>query len=336
MSRTARFLLGTVTFNAAIAGVLTLLMPSMSIWQHLVYAYSIGLTIAFVSRAIYLKTPPGGLRIAILTIALPISVAVGLTVAQAVTGRGTWGDPHVWRGMAVGLFFGAIGAIVFVLSERIASEVRQRELIRSESERRAIEAHLKLLQAQIEPHFLFNTLANASSLIDTDPALAKHLLERLNDWLRVALARTRSDRASLGDELDMLENYLRIMQIRFGERLRWRLDVSDEARRSSFPPMLLQPLVENAVRHGIEPRLDGGEIRIGSRIDEGELSIEVVDTGVGLGTPSDFLPTTGTGLANVGARLATLFGDAGRLTLTDNADGGTTATLTVPLEGSSA
>jgi sensor histidine kinase YesM len=100
--------------------------------------------------------------------------------------------------------------------------------------------------------------------------------------------------------------------------------------------MLLQPLVENAVRHGIEPRLDGGEIRIGSRIDDNELSIEVADTGVGLGATSGFSPPTGTGLANVSARLATLFGDTGRLTLTGNTDGGTTATLTVPLERSSA
>lgn len=331
MPRIVRLLLATLAFNTAIAGILSLLMPQMPLWQHLIYAHSIGLTVASVSHAIYIRLPPGGKRSIVLVAALPASVAVGLTLAHAITGNAGWDDPHAWRGMTVGLFFSAIGAIAFVLAERIASEVREKKLIRSESERRTIEAHLKLLQAQIEPHFLFNTLANASSLIDSDPALAKHLLERLNDWLRVALARTRSDSVSLGDELDMLENYLQIMQIRFGERLRWRLDVSDEARRSSFPPMLLQPLVENAVRHGIEPKLAGGEISIRSRIDAGELSIEVADTGVGLGTASEFLPAAGTGLANVSARLATLFGDTGRLTLTSNTDGGATATLTLPL-----
>ncbi|MEO8410631.1 MAG: histidine kinase, partial [Propionivibrio sp.] len=194
---------------------------------------------------------------------------------------------------------------------------------------------LKLLQAQIEPHFLFNTLANVGSLIDSDPALARKLLERLNDWLRVALARTRSDQASLGDELDMLSNYLEIMKIRFGERLRWRIDVGDDARRLPFPPMLLQPLVENAVRHGIEPKVGGGEIGIRAALDNsasGSLRIAVSDNGYGL-LKEDQSGSAGTGLANVRARLAALFGEAGRVTLSGNADGGATATLLLPLPG---
>ncbi len=184
--------------------------------------------------------------------------------------------------MVLGLFFAFIGAIATLLSERVEIEVKQRRLLQSESEKREIEAHLKLLQAQIEPHFLFNTLANVSSLIDSDPVLAKKLLERLNDWLRVALARARSDSATLGDELDMLENYLRILKIRFGERLRWNIEVPEDARLYSFPPMLLQPLVENAVRHGIEPKLGGGEIVIRVYIDNALMRIEVSDSGVGL------------------------------------------------------
>ena len=112
--------------------------------------------------------------------------------------------------------------------------------------------------------------------------LAKRLLERLNDWLRAALARARSDHATLGDELDMLENYLQILKIRFGERLRWRIEVPEDARLFSFPPMLLQPLVENAVRHGIEPKIGGGEIGISLNVENAMLRIEVSDTGMGL------------------------------------------------------
>jgi LytS/YehU family sensor histidine kinase len=183
-----------------------------------------------------------------------------------------------------------------------------------------------MLQAQIEPHFLFNTLANVSCLIDSDPQLAKKLLERLNDWLRVALARARSNSANLGDELGMLENYLQILKIRFGERLRWHIDVPEDARLTVFPPMLLQPLVENAVRHGIEPKLGGGEIGIRATTDASTLRIEVSDTGVGLmGDESG-----GAGLANVRARLATLFGAKGRLTLENMTGGGVAATLELP------
>jgi LytS/YehU family sensor histidine kinase len=199
-------------------------------------------------------------------------------------------------------------------------------LLKSESEKREIEAHLKLLQAQIEPHFLFNTLANVSSLIDVDPSLAKKLLERLNDWLRVALARARSNDTTLGDELDMLENYLQILKIRFGGRLHWNIEVTEADRLRSFPPMLLQPLVENAVRHGIEPKIGGGVIDIRANSNGAALRIEVSDSGVGLiGNEAG-----GTGLANVRERLSTLFGNAGKLVLENRAGGGVSALLELP------
>ena len=227
----------------------------------------------------------------------------------------------------IGLFFAIIGTTLFNLHGRLEVEVNERKLLKSESERREIEVHLRLLQAQVEPHFLFNTLANVSSLIDGDPQLAKKLLERLNDWLRVALARARSHSTTLGDELDMLENYLEIMKIRFGERLRWHIEVPEEARLSVFPPMLLQPLVENALRHGIEPKVGGGEIGIRAHFEKAALRIEVSDSGVGL---SNLASVHCTGMTNIRARLAALFGDAGSLKLNGNAQGGATAILTLP------
>ncbi len=327
MKKLLAYVIVTLTFNTAIAGVLSLLLRDGSFGHNLVFSQCIGLSIALVSGLIVRNMADGIKRTAVLALSLPISVASGVTLAYWMTGVGSWSDRHAWQSLVIGLFFGLIGAIAYLLTERVAAEVKQSQLIKSESEKREIEAHLKLLQAQIEPHFLFNTLANVSSLIDNDPQLAKRLLERLNDWLRVALVRARSDSTTLGDELDMLENYLEIMKIRFGERLRWSIAVPEDARRSAFPPMLLQPLVENAIRHGIEPQLGGGQIDIRSQIDNARLHVEVKDNGMGLTTHT---VTSGAGLTNVRARLAALFGDSGTLTLNGNADGGATATLMLP------
>lgn len=329
MKKYAIYLAATLTFNTAIAGVLTLLSPTVGFLQNLIFAQCIGLSISTISCLIAEGMPNGVTKIAVLVASLPVSVAIGLTIAYSITGIDGWHGPQAWQSMAIGLFFGVIGAIAYVLADRLAAEMKHRELIKSESERREIEAHLKLLQAQIEPHFLFNTLANVSSLIDSNPALAKDLLERLNDWLRVALLRARSIEATLSDELVMLENYLAILKIRFGERLRWRIEASDRVRGLAFPPMLLQPLVENAIRHGIEPKIGGGEIRIVADIEDGALHIDVSDDGMGLAAD---LGSGGTGLANVRARLAALFGDAAQLALHGNAAGGVTATLMLPEE----
>ncbi len=325
MKKLLAYLLSTLLFNTAIAGVLTIMDPGFTFWHEFVYSQCIGLSILFINLLVVTRTENGRRRVWMLAFALPVSVAIGVSLAFWVSGVGSWDHPRAWQPVAVGLFFGFIGAVTLLLSERIEIEVEHRRLIQSESERREIEANLRMLQAQIEPHFLFNTLANVGSLIDSNPALARKLLERLNEWLRVALERARSESATLGDELDMLENYLQIMKIRFGERLRWRVEVPEEARLFSFPPMLLQPLVENAVRHGIEPKIGGGEIGIRLNIEKSLLHIEVSDTGVGLIGEAD-----GTGLSNVRARLATLFGKDGRLTLQDNSGGGVSAILELP------
>lgn len=326
MKKNLLYLLATLVFNTAIAGVLSMLLGEIPFSRNLIFAHCIGLSILAINLLVIRKVARNFLRIAVMALTLPGSVLVGVALAIYLSGF----DPdaeHTVQAIVTGLFFGLIGIIVVLLSERIAMEVRQRELIRSEGERREIEARLKLLQAQIEPHFLFNTLANVGSLIDGNPALAKTLLEHLNDWLRVALARTRSMGSTLGDELAMLENYLEIMKIRFGDRLRWRIDIDEETLRQPFPPMLLQPLLENAVRHGIEPKLGGGEICIRGRIENQRLQLEVSDNGMGL---ADKAVLAGAGLSNVDARLKSLFGEAGELTLTGNAEGGVTAILTLP------
>jgi len=315
-------------FNTAIAGLLTVVGFEESFWINFVYSQCIGLSLYAINATVLCRIGDKRRQLGALMLTFPSSIFLGVTLASWITGVGDWHDPKAWVAVVIGLFFGGIGGITYFLGRRIEqldAEVKIRRMNEVEAEKRQMEAQLKMLQAQIEPHFLFNTLANVSSLIDSDPALAKTLLERLNDWLRIALLRARSDNATLADELDMLENYLQILKIRFGTRLRWTLEVSDEAKRCAFPPMLLQPLVENAVRHGIEPKLGGGEIYLHAAIQHATLRIEVSDSGVGMAGSA-----TGAGLSNVRARLATLFGEAGNLTLKNNDQGGVTAILELP------
>lgn len=315
-------------FNSAIAALLTAVGFGGGFWVNLVFSQCIGFSIYAINATVMCRVR-GRRRWMILPLTFPGSIMLGVSVAAWLTDSGDWSNPQAWVAVVIGLFFGGIGSITYFLSERIQqldAEVKQRRINEVESERRQMEAQLRMLQAQIEPHYLFNTLANVSSLIDSDPALAKRLLERLNDWLRIALMRARSDQATLGDELDMLENYLQILKIRFGERLRWRMEAGTDVRAILFPPMLLQPLVENAVRHGIEPKVGGGEIVIRISVSPEKLHIEVNDSGAGLVEGK----SGGAGLANVQARLAALFGGAGSVSLENNALGGVTARLELP------
>ena len=324
-------ILSSLLFNTAIAGLLTVINFGNSFGTNLIFSQCIGLSIYGINAAVIFLITDKLRRRMVLALSFPGSIMFGVTLGSWITGMGSWSDPRAWVSVVIGLFFGGIGAITYLLSQRIEqldAEVKQRQLLQSEIERRELEAQLKLLQAQIEPHFLFNTLANVGSLIDTDPALAKRLLERLNDWLRMALIRARTDCATLGDELDMLENYLQILAVRFGERLHWQIEVGQAARELPFRPMLLQPLVENAVRHGIEPKLGGGMIHIRASTQSGTLQLLVSDDGAGL---AEKIHTGGTGLENVRARVQALYGLAGRLTLVSNPNGGVTSTLELPV-----
>ena len=199
--------LASLLFNTAIAGLLTVVQFGADFWINLVYSHCIGLSIYGINATVMCRIAEPRRRWMVLALTFPGSIVLGITLASWITGVGGWSDPRAWVSVVIGLFFGGIGGITHFLRERIAqldAEVKQHQLIRSETEKRELEAQLKLLQAQIEPHFLFNTLANVGSLVETDPALAKKLLERLNDWLRVALARARSETATLGDELDKI------------------------------------------------------------------------------------------------------------------------------------
>jgi hypothetical protein len=196
-------------------------------------------------------------------------------------------------------------------------------------EKRATDAHLRALQAQIEPHFLFNTLANVHSLIDFAPEKAKAMLEALDGMLRASLNKTRADKTTLGEEFAMVERYLAIFKIRMDDRLTVQTNLAPGLSEIELPPLTLQPLVENAIVHGLEPKIDGGHIHVTATQDaDGTIQIIVADTGLGANNNH---PTKGTGIGstNVRERLASFFSGRASLTLTANQPSGTVSTITI-------
>ena len=196
----------------------------------------------------------------------------------------------------------------------------------------ATESQLRLLQAQIEPHFLFNTLANVQSLMDYDPPRAKAMLEAFTDYLRSSLGQLRATQCTLAAELDMVKSYLVLMHIRMGERLHYEIKMVDHAGAALVPPLLLQPLVENAIRHGLEPKVDGGAVHIAASVDGTRLTITIEDDGMGSAAPTRPGPAgTGMALENIRARLQTRYGDNANIVL-ESIPAGTRVTLQLPLE----
>ncbi|MBD3646886.1 MAG: histidine kinase, partial [Pseudomonadales bacterium] len=174
--------------------------------------------------------------------------------------------------------------------------LREEEVRRLENEKKIVETQLRLLQSQIEPHFLFNTLSNVLSLMNSDAERAEEMLRRLTKFLRVSLQRSRNESGSLADELNLLSDYLSILQIRMGDRLAYEFDVQIDAADIQLPPLILQPLVENAVTHGIDPLENGGKVSVRALRQDAGVLLEVEDNGAGIGTSS---ARQGFGLDNV-------------------------------------
>jgi signal transduction histidine kinase len=223
---------------------------------------------------------------------------------------------------------GILTAILFFAArERDAQRLLHRtQLARVDIERQGVEARLQLLQAQIEPHFLFNSLASVKRLYEREPAQGRDLLRSLRECLRVATARAGRPDCSLGEEIALARSFLAIFQVRMGRRLRVSVDIPASLHEALIPTLMIGTLVENAIKHGIASRASGGTIEISARREEGHLVVDVRDDGVGFRARSGW----GLGLANSRARLATLFGDAGDLDLRNNPAGGMTATIRVP------
>ena len=259
-------------------------------------------------------------------------LAAGLTIAGVLTAsQPLYFYSQSFSTIGLGLFFGITGSLIFVTRERLRTareQLAEAELRQSRQEKMLAETELKLLQAQIEPHFLFNTLSNITQLIQHEPELAVETLENLTTLLRASLARTRSGESTLGQEIDFASAYLAIQATRMGDRLRYEIDLPDELREIPLPPLLVQPLLENAVIHGIEPQAEGGEVTFTARRIDDELILGVSDNGAGV---SETGSAGGSGLRNIRDRLRLRYGPKASLELTPADPRGVNALISIPL-----
>jgi signal transduction histidine kinase len=216
----------------------------------------------------------------------------------------------------------------------VTSEVRRREQLAADARRQLLEARLRTLTAQIEPHFLMNTLANLRYLIKTDGRAAATMLDHLADFLQGALERSRSIDSTLAQELALVESYLAIMKIRMGDRLRFTTNVPAALLELPFPPLLLQTLVENAITHGIEPSGTNGVVSIEARRESEAIVLSVTDDGVGIA--DGMAASQGLGLRNTRERLETFFGKRASLDVSPRLPSGTIAAISIPISATGA
>ena len=194
--------------------------------------------------------------------------------------------------------------------------------------RQLAEAQLKTMQAQVEPHFLFNTLASVDYLIETAPSTASKMQKSLIQYLRAALPQMREGSTTLGKEVQLCRSYLEILKFRMEDRLQYSLIIPQGLSSAQFPPMMLQSLVENSIKHGLEPKPEGGSLTISADISNGRLRVTVADSGLGFAAAG--VSGSGVGLANVRERLAALYGGAAKLSIEANSPSGTIVTIEVP------
>jgi hypothetical protein len=329
-------LLIVAAFNSAIAAFITLLGVG-DLLNSMGFAQSIGLSIFLLSRAICFHRGTKHTDWKTAAIAIPLGACAGMVVGSLINGIAPATLLHDNPGFilatsGVALVFGTTISYYFytrgLLAETAADLQRQRSE-RLLGEQRLSEARLKLLQAQIEPHFLFNTLSNVLSLIHSDAATAEHMLEELTRYLRATFQATRRDEVPLREELALIGNYLAIQEMRMGERLSYDIEVTEELRTWPVPPFLLQPLVENAVKHGIEPEAGKGQIAIRARRVAEGLELEVSDSGPGIAANS----APGLGQANVRERLQAKYGAAASLRARTLVPRGCRVTLLLPAGG---
>lgn len=348
-TRTARSLLlsygRTSLFCAAIGFTIWLLGLAEPLWAALFVSFTIGYsfnTVSVVLHPVLVRNLPP-------LVAAGITTIVGLGVGLLIAGYSLTGEPlyllvdNNYGTAILGLFFGVLGILFFTTQDRLEDTQAELAVARAEQlnvEKEHLETQLKLLQAQIEPHFLFNTLSNVVGMIRDQPAAAEKTLIDLTTLLRASLKRTRTEETTLGDEIAIISALLEINQIRMGNRLSWSIEMDDALKQLLLPPMLLQPLVENAVKHGIEPLEEGGAVDIRVSQENERLVVSIADTGAGAitgiqtsaeaGVWAPNSNSSGVGVANVQSRLATLFGTNASLTLADNKPRGMVATLSLP------
>jgi sensor histidine kinase YesM len=268
-------------------------------------------------------------------IAVSLGAFIGTVISGLIIGRSLlemFSTDRMLLGIlvftTVGIGIGAVTATVLIYRSRAAradADIAKAEAARYELEKQVLESRLKLMQAQIEPHFLFNTLANVQHLTESNPPLASKTLQSLITYLRAALPEMREGSSTLGREMTMAIAYLDIQKVRMGTRLQVSVDMPAPLARTAFPPMMLLTLIENAIKHGLDPAPDGGQIVITAKLTDAMLEVSVADTGRGL----SMAKSIGVGLTNIRERLATLYGKAANLQLTENTPSGVVATISI-------
>ncbi|MFT3777190.1 MAG: histidine kinase [Ottowia sp.] len=337
----AHHLLQVVAFCCVIAVLTTAIWPRHSYGVQLVGSLCIGLVTWAVIEFGRLLVParlchtdsegghgwPKGWRGGALAAAgIGTGFLLGDPLGQWLTGTGGYRSARDGQlSLLITIAAGAVATYYFHMRGRAAAL----EAARNAAERDASEARLKLLQSQLEPHMLFNTLANLRALIGVDPAAAQQMLDRLNDYLRATLAASRATRHPLAAEFERLRDYLALMAIRMGPRLAFELRLPDELRESPVPPLLLQPLVENAIQHGLEPRVGGGRIDVSAAREGDALVLAVRDTGVGFDPAHR--PAGRFGMAQVTERVLSAYGGRGRVDVQSRPGEGAMIRLTLPL-----
>lgn len=340
-----------ILFNTVVALFITYVLTShSSFFQNLIFSLLIGTSITFLIDLfrwlIWRKRKPQKIIfLLVCVIAAPIGYYFGLTIGYLIfrypidnVGTLLARSDRILVVMCIiislitGIFFWHQTKLAEVTAEAEKEKARNAAI-----EKQAMQAQLQLLQAQIEPHMLFNTLANLQGLIAIDPERAQYMLEQLIVYLRASLSSSRTDKTTLQHEFTLIKAYLELLAIRMGKRLSYVLDLPAQLQSAEVAPMLLQPLVENAIKHGVEPKMEGGSIHVSAAIENGFLQLIVSDTGLGL--PFDYVETKVSaddhhvGNANVRDRLLALYGPKATFSLSPNQPEGVIAQISIPLQG---
>jgi len=327
-------------FWALAATLMFILSPGFETFPRLmVFSECVGLTMVacvFLLRRTrpFARLAPGSRWLFTGLVAIPVGYLVGHQIAFLLLGEPMRmvGSSHFsLMPIVFTVLGGALGLYYYATRERLAREAAAR----SEAQRLAVESQLRLLRAQLDPHMLFNTLANLRSLVREDAGRAESMIDQLIVYLRSALVASQTESVTLGREFAQLRAYLDIMALRMGPRLAFRLELPASLEGTAVPPMLLQPLVENAIKHGLEPKVGPGSIEVIARAIPSAIEIRVSDSGLGLPGDEETEPSarpanTNYGLQHVRDRLRAVYGAGARLSLERRAPTGVCAVVIIP------
>ena len=316
--------------NSGMAG-LSVIDDPRPFWHPFVSAHCIGFSVAYFVNLIapWQRSRP----LLKLILAVALGALIGTLLIILITQYG-WAFVMAEPGKFVytaflGLVNGLFVSLFFFNQRREA--MGHAALLNAQAEQNLLrqqtaEAQLNLMQAQVEPHFLFNTLSGVQFLIESDPSAASRMLDHLIRYFRAAIPQLRQGSTTLGQEIKLAQAYLSILQMRMGKRLYFDIERDQKLDAHPFPPMMLLSLVENAITHGLEPQAEGGHLMLRAHVADGKLVVSVVDNGRGL--PEEI--GDGVGLSNIRDRLRVLYGDAARIDLQQGLPSGVHARISVP------